>query len=154
MAKGPRSFFERLSKSKNIEDEEIDEVDIHGDYETEEESEQTNSSQEGELAIDMYETHNDIFIKTVVSGVRPEELDISITREKVTIKGSRNPERGFEDSKYHVQELYWGTFSRSVDLPEEIEVDASEAIAKYGLLILKLPKINKNRETKLKVKTG
>ena len=154
MAKGARSFFERLTKSDENEDEEIDEVDIHGKYEDEEEPEKPDRSQEGELAIDMYETHNDIFIKTVVSGVRPEELDISITRERVTIRGSRNPERGFEDSKYHIQELYWGSFSRSVELPEEIEVDGSEAIAKYGLLILKLPKINKNRETKLKVKAG
>ncbi|MGM0628803.1 MAG: Hsp20/alpha crystallin family protein [Patescibacteria group bacterium] len=160
MPKDTRSFFERLTGSDNIEeDEEIDEEDYEEEEEEEEydnegEEDEHDSEEEGELAVDMYENHSDIFIKTVVSGVRPEELDISITREKVVIRGNRTPERGFEGSNYHIQELYWGAFSRSIDLPQEVEVDEAEAVAKHGLLVLKLPKINKERETKLKVKTG
>mgnify|MGYP005843173815 CR=1 FL=1 len=162
MTKDTKSFFERLTGAQNIDQEEHDEeeeVDLYDDEEEEYEPDKPNQNddeekEEGELAIDMYETPNDIIIKTVVSGVKPEELDISITREKVTVRGTRVPERGFEGSNYHVQELYWGPFSRSVNLPEEVEVDEAEAIAKHGLLILKLPKINKERETKLKVKTS
>ncbi|MFP4617055.1 MAG: Hsp20/alpha crystallin family protein [Candidatus Paceibacterota bacterium] len=159
MVKNTRSFFERLTGSENIEEEEEDYEDEEDqEVEQSEEDHQDDgidySEEEGELAVDMYETNNDILIKTVVSGVKPEELDISITRERVTIKGSRVPERAFEGSNYHIQELYWGPFSRTVDLPQEVEVDEAEAIAKHGLLILKLPKINKERETKLRVKTG
>lgn len=163
MAKDTKSFFERLTGAENVDkkyQEEEEEEDEEDSYEDDEENEEyeldqpNQNEEEGELAIDMYETPNDIIIKTVVSGVKPEELDISITREKVTVRGSRVPERGFEGSNYHVQELYWGPFSRSIDLPQEVEVDEAEAIAKHGLLILKLPKINKERETKLKVKTS
>ena len=164
MVRDTRSFFERLTGAEDIdsrEKEEIDEEDLYEDDEEEEEEYQIpqkqdrySSDEEGELAVDMYETQGDIFIKTVVSGVRPEELDISITREKVVIRGNRVPERGFEGANYHIQELYWGAFSRTVNLPQEVAVDEAEAIAKHGLLILKLPKINKDRETKLKVKTG
>ncbi|MGM0482474.1 MAG: Hsp20/alpha crystallin family protein [Patescibacteria group bacterium] len=164
MPKDTRSFFERLTGTEEIEEDEEMNEDEYEDEENEEdeeeyknereEDEEHNSEEEGELAVDMYETHSDIFIKTVVSGVRPEELDISITREKVVIRGNRTPERGFEGSNYHIQELYWGAFSRSIDLPQEVEVDEAEAVAKHGLLVLKLPKINKERETKLKVKTG
>jgi HSP20 family molecular chaperone IbpA len=163
MAKDTKSFFERLTGAEDIdrrEEEEEDEDSYEDEDDEEEEEEEYNinkpnqNDEEGELAIDMYETPNDIIIKTVVSGVKPEELDISITREKITIKGNRIPERGFEGSNYHIQELYWGPFSRSINLPQEIEVDEAEAAAKHGLLILKLPKINKEKETKLKVKTG
>ena len=161
MAKNTRSFFERLTGAENIEEEEeLDEREYEDEDEDEDEShlkveeEGYQSDEDGELAVDMYETHNDILIKTVVSGVKPEELDISITREKVVIRGNRTPERGFEGSNYHIQELYWGSFSREIDLPEEVEVDEAEAVAKHGLLVLKLPKINKQRETKLRVKTG
>lgn len=161
MVKDTRSFFERLTGAENIEEEleieekeDYDEKDYFKENKVIKEDEPQSRDEEGELAIDMYETYNDIFIKTVVSGVKPEDLDISITREKISIKGSRMPERGFEDANHHIKELYWGSFSRKVDLPEEINVDEAEAVAKHGLLVLKLPKINKERETKLRVKTG
>ncbi len=159
MVKDTKSFFERLTGAERVEEdteeeEEEDEEDLRENPKGSFEPSRYESDEEGELAIDMYETQNDIVIKTVVSGVKPEELDISITREKIVIRGSRVPERGFEGSDYHVQELYWGPFSRTINLPEEIEVEEAEAIAKYGLLILKLPKINKDRETKLKVRSA
>ena len=168
MVRDTRSFFERLTGAENLDEREED-MEDEGFYDEEEEEEMEvseedhrptqqkerySTDEEGELAVDMYETQGDIFIKTVVSGVRPEELDISITREKVVIRGNRVPERGFEGSNYHIQELYWGAFSRAVNLPQEVAVDEAEAVAKHGLLVLKLPKINKERETKLKVKTG
>lgn len=162
MVRDTRSFFERLTGAENLDERDDDMSDEDELYEEEEDQHQEpqqrqerySSEEEGELAVDMYETQSDIFIKTVVSGVRPEELDISITREKVSIRGKRVPERGFEGSDYHIQELYWGAFSRTVNLPQEVAVDEAEAVAKHGLLVLKLPKINKERETKLKVKTG
>jgi len=108
--------------------------------------------EEGVLSVDVYETTNDIIIKTMVAGVRPEDLDISITRETVTIRGKREEDRTVSAEDYFHRELYWGVFSRTVVLPKEVDIEEAEAIEKYGLLILKLPKIDKHREARLKVK--
>ena len=91
-------------------------------------------------------------IKTMVAGVRPEDLDISITRDMVTIRGKREGERTVNEPDYFHKELYWGTFSRTILLPQEVEVEEAEAIEKHGLLIIRLPKLNKNKQAKLKVK--
>ncbi|MDD4989189.1 MAG: Hsp20/alpha crystallin family protein, partial [Candidatus Pacebacteria bacterium] len=107
----------------------------------------------GQLAVDVHQTPEEIVIKTMVAGVRPEDLDINITRDMVTIKGKREGERGISDENYFSKELYWGSFSRTILLPQEVEPEESEAIEKHGLLIIKLPKINKGKQTKLKVKT-
>ena len=88
----------------------------------------------------------------MVAGVKPEDLDVSITRDMVTIKGKRETERTVSDDDYFHRELYWGTFSRNIVLPQEIDVDGAEAIEKHGLLILRLPKLDKHRSTKLKVR--
>jgi len=116
-------------------------------------SNQETIDEEGHLPIDMHETANDITIKTLVAGVSPQDLDISITREMVTIRGERSPRDTVTDGNYYYQELYWGKFSRTVVLPEEIEVEESEATERHGLLVLRLPKINKDRETKIRVKS-
>lgn len=108
--------------------------------------------EEGQLTVDVYETPSDIIIKTMVAGVKPEDLDISITREMVTIHGKREEDRNVASEDYFHRELYWGSFSRTVVLPKEIDIDEAEAIEKFGLLILKLPKLDKNKETRLKVK--
>ncbi|MDB5194338.1 MAG: heat shock protein Hsp20, family protein [Parcubacteria group bacterium] len=108
--------------------------------------------EEGQLTVDVYQTSSDIIIKTMVAGVKPEDLDVAITRDSVTIRGRREEERTIADDDYYHRELYWGAFSRTVVLPEEIDVDEAEAVEKYGMLILSLPKLDKNRATKLKVR--
>ncbi len=111
-------------------------------------------SEEGELAVDVYQTPDDIIIKTMVAGVRPDDLDLSITRDMVTIKGRREEAHEVEQEDFFHKELYWGSFSRTVLLPQEIDVEGSEASEKHGLLIIKLPKIDKDRQTKLKVRSN
>jgi HSP20 family molecular chaperone IbpA len=86
--------------------------------------------QDGELTVDVYNSGSDIVIKTMVAGVRPEDLDISITRDSVTIKGKRESEKTITDDDYFHQELYWGTFSRTIQLPVEVEVEEAEAVEK------------------------
>lgn len=168
--KDKRSFFERLSGA----------VKIDEDFDQEEEIEEgpqrkltpksegravkktaQNSSNdwhedefEGQLTVDMYQTQDEIIIKTMIAGVRPDDIDISITRDMVTIRGKREDSREIQDEDYFMKELYWGTFSRAITLPQEIEVEEAEASEKNGLLTLRLPKIDKDRETKLKVKSG
>ena len=110
------------------------------------------STEEGQLTVDLYQTPTEIIIKSMVAGVKPEDLDIAITRDMVTIKGKRETERFVKDEDYFHQELYWGSFSRTIMLPAEIEVEEADAVEKHGLLIVRLPKIDKNRQTRLKVK--
>ncbi len=147
MAKDKRSFFERITGSIPLSREiEEDEEDIQKDVWV------NNTIEEGELSVDVYQNQNEIIIKTMVAGVRPEDLDVSISRDMVTLKGKRESERMIADHDYFHKELYWGTFSRTIILPQEIDVDAAEAIEKHGLLIIKLPKLDKNRSTRLKVR--
>ncbi len=106
----------------------------------------------GELAVDVYQTNDAIVIKALIAGVHPHSVDISLTREAVTISGSRSDEKEVEEDNYFQRELYWGSFSRTIILPEEVDVDLAEASEKHGVLVLRLPKINKKKETKLKVR--
>ena len=147
MTKDRRSFFERLTGSVSLSDHIENEPP-----EAKEENWINNTPEEGELNVDVYQNQNEIIIKTMVAGVKPEDLDVAISRDMVTIKGKRENERTIADDDYFHRELYWGSFSRTVILPQEIDVDAAEAVEKHGLLIIKLPKLDKNRSTKLKVR--
>ncbi len=169
MPKNHRSFFERLTgsvspddkeretinerevfhpaikdKSTKAEKERLEKMEEKGDWMAEEE--------EGQLAVDMFQTANEIIIQAVVAGVKQDEIDVSITQDMVTIQGKRQRQRETSGDDYYYQELYWGGFSRSVLLPQEVDSDASEATLKNGLLTIKLPKIDKNRIQKLRVK--
>jgi len=124
---------------------------MHDEIEEEEEIELPET--EGELAVDVLQTDDEIIIKAMVAGVKPGDLDVDITRDMVTIHGTREETTEIEDDNYFHQELYWGSFSRNILLPEEIDVDLAEASEKHGLLIIKLPKLDKNRKTKLQVKS-
>ena len=149
MVKEKKSFFERITGTVRMDDEDEvkEEKSTKGVVEWDEEEDK-----EGELTVDVYQTPEMIVIKAMIAGVRPEDLDISITRDLITIKGKREEEKTAHDDDYFMRELYWGSFSRTITLPEEIDVDESEAIEKHGLLILKLPKLDKKRQSKLKVK--
>ena len=108
---------------------------------------------EGELAVDIYQTPDAIVVKALVAGVQPGSIDIALTREMLTISGQRQDEKEVEEDNYFQRELYWGSFSRTILLPEEVDVDLAEASEKHGVLMIRLPKINKKKETKLKVRS-
>lgn len=152
MARDKRSFFERLTGSITIPEEMEVETSVQTNNMNSRVEDDWATPEEGELSVDVYQNQNEIIIKTMVSGVKPEDLDVSISRDMVTIKGKRENEKMISDEDYFHRELYWGTFSRTIVLPQEIDVDASEAIEKHGLLIIRLPKLDKNRSTKLKVR--
>ena len=154
MAKDKRSFFERLTGTVRMEPEEDKPVAKRGRTSNDESWIESETEQEGELTVDVYQTPEMIVIKSMIAGVRPEDLDISITRDMVTIHGKREEEKISSNEDYFTKELYWGSFSRTISLPEEIDVDEAEAIEKHGLLILKLPKLDKKKQSKLKVKLG
>lgn len=116
--------------------------------------EQNSTPQEGELPVDMYQTNDAIIIKALVAGVSPNDLDISITRDMVTIRGVREEYQETNDDNYYHRELFWGSFSRTLLLPEEVVIDEAEAQERHGLLEIRLPKLDKHRSTQLKVKSN
>ncbi len=109
---------------------------------------------EGQLPVDVHQTGSDIVIRAFVAGVRPDELNISISRDMVEISGSRAEREQVSTPDYFTRELFWGSFSRTIMLPQEIDVEASSASAKDGLVTIILPKLDKAKQTKLRVKVG
>ena len=112
------------------------------------------SEMEGQLPVDVHQTGSDIIIRAFVAGVRPDELSISISRDRVEIEGSRMEREQVSGPDYFTRELFWGSFTRAIMLPQEVDVEASSASAKDGLLTIILPKLDKARQTKLRVKAG
>ncbi len=159
------SFLERLTGSVKLDAQEdsFDEQNeikvgmMDKDMETQEGNDSwashSEEPQEGELPIDMYQTPDAIIIRALVAGVSPEDLDIAITRDMVTLKGERQETQEAPDEDYYHRELFWGSFSRTILLPEEIIIDEAEAKEKHGLLEITLPKLDKERSARLTVKS-
>ena len=145
-----RSFFERLTGGVSVHDDDVSvEMRLGNNAPDNWLAEET----EGELAVDVHQTSSEIVIQTFVSGVKPEDLQIAITREMVTIKGRRELAREISPENYFQKELYWGAFTRTILLPAEVEVEEAEALEKHGLLTIRLPKIDKEKTQSLKVKS-
>lgn len=115
-------------------------------------TEEMSEEYEGQLAIDVYQTGNDIIIRAPIAGVRPEDIDISINDDVVTIKGARKQEKEIKQDDFYCQECYWGAFSRSVILPVGVASDKAKATFKDGILTIALPKATAVRAKKIKVK--
>lgn len=107
---------------------------------------------EGQLNIDMYQTKDNVIIKSTIAGVRPEDIDITVANDMVTIKGSRRKDESVPQDDYFYQECYWGNFSRSVIIPVDIESEEIEADLKDGILTVIIPKAAKAKTKKVKVK--
>lgn len=175
--KQKRSFFERLTGAKNIEgDGFADSVPVYNEGsemtiemrdqspaypQREEESwaptnfnqpAAENDGSEGQLTIDVYQTENDIVIKSTIAGVKPEDLDVSINNDMVSVKGERKNEEVVENGNYYYQECYWGGFSRSVLLPVDVIPEKADASLKNGILTIRLPKADTTKTKKIQVR--
>ncbi len=106
---------------------------------------------EGQLTIDMFQTKDNVIIKSTIAGVKPDDIDITIANDMVTIRGERA--RDFEASAedYFYQECYWGSFSRSVVLPVDVDIENVSADLKDGILSVVLPKAAKAKAKKIRV---
>ncbi len=111
----------------------------------------SNANEDGILTVDVYQTEDEIVIKSTIAGVKGDDIDIAITKDMVTIKGKRELEEKIKSSDYYYQEIHWGSFSRSIILPEEIDPDKAAASMKSSVLTLRLPKISKNKIKRLKI---
>ncbi|MDP1538536.1 MAG: Hsp20/alpha crystallin family protein [bacterium] len=104
--------------------------------------------EEGQLAIDVYQTENDLVIQSAIAGVTPENLDILMERDIITIKGSRE-KPSEENGDYFTQECFWGPFSREVILPAEVDPGRAIAEMKNGILTIRIPKILREKKRKI-----
>lgn len=149
------SFFKRLARNLKTNPSELESEDPFFDEENElletQDMPPYEDDIDGELAVDVYDDGDALYLKTMTAGVRKEDLEITLSRERITLRGSRYNDESPSDEHFILQELYWGTFARTIDLPEEIDIDHAEATEEYGLLTLRLPKVDKFRETHIKV---
>ena len=108
---------------------------------------------EGQLLVDVYETSSNIIVKSTISGVKPENLSISLHRDILTIKGKREIDSLIEEADCLLQECYFGSFSRSIILPEEVDNKKMKATLENGVLTIILEKIYKSSQIKIKIKS-
>ena len=109
--------------------------------------------EEGHLTVDVYQTEDDIVIRSTIAGAKIEDIDIQVTQDSLTIKGHRKPEEHIGSEGFFHRELYWGAFSRAIILPVDVDPDGAKASYKNGILTVRLPKLDKIRTKKLKIST-
>lgn len=181
MTKEKKSFMEKLIGSKRVEndidshsfrpmhissEDEADDISIPSSHFSQENDDfsqdwsnnssnspmERDESGDGQLTIDVYQTDEDIVIKSTIAGVNPEDLDVSINNDMITIRGERKFEEEVSEENFYYQECYWGSFSRSVVLPVDVIAEKIEASLKNGILTIRLPKADTNRTKKIKVR--
>lgn len=106
---------------------------------------------EGQLSVDVYQDKDNIVIKSTIAGVKPEDIDIAIHNDLITIKGRREAETQINQDDYFYQECYWGKFSRSIILPVEVKAEETSAELKNGILTITLPKARPSKAVSVKV---
>jgi len=142
-----KKFFNKLSgitkkadKEEKVEENEEEQEWLDGDYE------------EGQLSIDVYQTDDDLIIKSTIAGVKPEDIDIAINNDMLTIRGKREMKSEVHDDNYLYRECYWGSFSRSIILPMEVKASKIDASLENGVLTVTLPKAQSAKQISIKVK--
>ncbi len=138
---------ESLNKEQEVEEESIKEEKVEIETKKEKWFEP-----EGQLAVDVYQTDKDLIIESAIAGIKPEELDISIENDRVFIKGERVQSAEEKDKNYFYQECYWGLFSRQIILPVEVDPSRAQAEMKQGVLIIRIPKIEREKKRKIEVR--
>ena len=135
-------------------DDAIEEADDEPEQSFSDEVAASTEEQEGQLTVDVFQDDTNIIIQSTIAGVTPEDLDVSITNDMVTIRGERRRSFDVDPEDYFYQECYWGVFSRSIILPIEIDSDRAEAKIKNGILTIRIPKANTAMTRKLTIKPG
>jgi len=105
-----------------------------------------------EIPLDMYQTANEVVVKASIPGFKPEDVDITITGDTLTIKGEHKEEKETKDRDYICKECRYGNFSRSITIPVAVKADKAEATFENGVLTLTLPKAEEVKPKQIKVK--
>lgn len=107
--------------------------------------------QDGELVVDVFETNSDFVVLAAIAGVQIKDIDISLEKDMMVIKGNRQDPHGNPGKKYFYQECYWGPFSRKIILPENIDIDSADAQMDKGVLTIKIPKTEDKGKVGVKI---
>lgn len=107
---------------------------------------------EGQPTVDVYQNNDEIVVQTPIAGVSREDLDVEATSESVTIRGERRRNEKVEDADYLYQECFWGRFSRTIILPQEVDPDEAKVSLRNGVLTVRLPKVNRGTSKKLQIR--
>ncbi len=137
-------MFKKKNK-KNHQEKEIETLPV------EHEREEDVFDEEGQLSVDVYQDKNSIVIKSTIAGVEPDDIDISFHNDMLTIRGERKHDKSISEDDYFYKECYWGSFSRSIILPLEVQVDKIKATIKNGILTIVLPKVHHHDGKKISV---
>lgn len=111
-----------------------------------------NGPDEGQLSVDVFQDQDNIYVKSTIAGVKPEDIEISVNNDMLTIRGSRQQQEEVEERDYFYQECFWGSFSRSIILPMDVATDKISASLESGVLTITLPKLNRQRKIPVKIK--
>ena len=105
----------------------------------------------GQLAVDVYETEDRLIIKARTAGVNKSDLDVSISDGILTISGTLSSGDDSAAQQWHIQECYWGEFSRTLALPVPVKEDEVEAVLKDGVLSIGFTKVNQEQARKIEI---
>lgn len=111
-----------------------------------------NSEFEGQLSVDVYQKDDAIIVKSTIAGVKPEDLEISVENDMLTIRGKRHHDHEVQQHDYFFQECYWGGFSRSIILPVDVQFDKIQAELDNGVLTIMLPKASRSKKVDVHIK--
>lgn len=114
-------------------------------------SEEDNEAYEGQLAVDVYQDNKSIYIKTAIAGINPDDVEVHLNNDMLTIRGKREHNEEVNDEQFFIRECYWGGFSRSIILPVDVKQDQVKANIENGVLTITLPKSKRPRNTRIKV---
>ena len=147
-----KPFLEKLKKGSDTKEKKENQIKTEKDQDILEEKismeSDDNLETDGQLTVDIYQTSSDLIIQSAVAGVDLKDLDISIDKDLILIKGKRNrPSK--EKGDYFCKECYWGTFSRKIILPVEVNCDKIQATLKKGILTIKIPKKIKEEKRRI-----
>ncbi len=107
----------------------------------------------GNLAVDLYETKDHVVVQAALPGIKPEQVDVTITGNTLTIRGEQKEEKETKEAEYIRRERRTGSFTRSVALPEGLDASKAEAEFENGVLTLRVPKSEASKPKTVKVKT-
>lgn len=97
------------------------------------------SPEEGQLSVDVFRDGKELVIRSTIAGVTPDQLDIAVHDDLLTIRGERKLEQEINEDDWFYRECYWGTFSRSIILPMDVYAEQTQATVKNGLLEIRVP---------------
>lgn len=108
-------------------------------------------SPRGQLVVDVYETDKELVVQSAIAGIKNDQIDVSLDNDILIIKGEREDPSKEKDKRYFLKECYWGSFSKEIILPREIDTGKIDAKVKDGILTVRMQKIEKAKNKKIEV---